>query len=98
MIDLYETHWDGHGEPVRESATIAICSDLLKAGGHMTNNALDWRHHPITYNPVYYMCPPPHLFEDHTIRLVWALEDSRELQGKPICAGEIGNRLSIIQI
>ncbi|KAL5050683.1 hypothetical protein BDW71DRAFT_215902 [Aspergillus fruticulosus] len=78
MIDLYETYWDGHGEPVRESATIAICSDLLKAGGHMTNNALDWRHHPNTLNPCYYMSPL-HLFEDHTVRLVWLLED-RELQ------------------
>ncbi|OJJ04023.1 hypothetical protein ASPVEDRAFT_73591 [Aspergillus versicolor CBS 583.65] len=79
MIDLYETFWDGHGEPVRESATLAICSDLLKAGGHMTNNALDWRHRPNTLNPVYYMYPR-RLFEEHTVRLVWLLEDSRGLQ------------------
>ncbi|KAL4782869.1 hypothetical protein BJX76DRAFT_368788 [Aspergillus varians] len=79
MIELYGTYWDGRGEPVRESATIAICSDLLKAGGHMTNNALDWRHHPNTINPVYYMSPL-RLVEEHTVRLVWLLEDSRELQ------------------
>lgn len=86
MIDLYETYLDGHGEPIRESATIAICSDLLKAGGHMTNNALDWRHHPNTINPVYFM-PPFRLFEDHSVRLVWLLEDSRELQGKTYLCG-----------
>ncbi|KAL4793922.1 hypothetical protein BDV19DRAFT_206785 [Aspergillus venezuelensis] len=79
MIDLFETFWDGHGESARESATIAICSDLLKAGGHMTFNALDWRHHPNTINPTYYM-RLFRLFEDHTVRLVWLLEDSRELQ------------------
>ncbi|KAL4973670.1 hypothetical protein BDW66DRAFT_168434 [Aspergillus desertorum] len=64
MIDLYETDWDGHGEP---------------PGGHMTNNALDWRHHPNTFDLAYYMSPL-RLFEDHTVRLVWLLEDSRELQ------------------
>ncbi|KAL2871597.1 uncharacterized protein BJX67DRAFT_389133 [Aspergillus lucknowensis] len=79
MIDLYETYPDGHGEPVRESATIAICSDLLKAGGHMTTNALDWRHHRNTINLLYYVSPLC-LFEEHTVRLVWLLEDSRELQ------------------
>jgi hypothetical protein len=93
MIHLYGCYHNG----CRGLATIAICSDLLKAGGHMTNNALDWRHLPNTIDLVYYM-RPLRLFEDHTVRLVWLLEDSREIQGKPICAGEINNKLSIIQI
>ncbi|KAL4808112.1 hypothetical protein BDV18DRAFT_96177 [Aspergillus unguis] len=79
MIDLYENYRDGHGGPVRESATIAICSDLLKAGGHMTNNALDWRHRQNNYN-MFYFLTPFRLFQEHAVRLVWLLDDSRELQ------------------
>ncbi|PLN78681.1 hypothetical protein BDW42DRAFT_201995 [Aspergillus taichungensis] len=79
MIELYETYHNGHEGPARESATLAICSDILRAGGHMTCNALDWRYHSNHINPVYHM-DVPHLFEDHTVRLVWLLEDSKELQ------------------
>lgn len=86
MIKLYETYHNGSGGPSRESATLAICSDLLRAGGHMTWNALDWRHHRDYFNPMYY-ADVSYLFEDHTVRLVWLLEDSKELQGKLICIG-----------
>ncbi|KAL4738832.1 hypothetical protein BDV11DRAFT_215708 [Aspergillus similis] len=79
MIGLYESYYSGHDEPARKTATIAICSDLMKDGGHMTDNALGWRHRPNVIDSAYYMYKF-HLFEDHTVRLVWLLEDSRELQ------------------
>jgi hypothetical protein len=41
MIDHF-----GHegGDMNKQQLTIDICSDLLKAGGYMTREALNWRH------------------------------------------------------
>lgn len=83
MIYLHTTYNASHGEPSRESATIAICSDILRAGGYMTYNALDCRHRSNYAKPLYTgLCR--RLFQDHTIRLIWLLEDRKDIQGEPI--------------
>lgn len=39
----------------KQQITIDIYSDLLKAGGYMTQEALDWRHRENVFNPCYYV-------------------------------------------
>ncbi|KAE8387079.1 hypothetical protein BDV23DRAFT_196003, partial [Aspergillus alliaceus] len=69
----------------QEQPTLDICSDLLNAGGHMTHQALDWRHHPNVFNPCYYMTrfdgrQDDTMWDDYSIQLVWTLRDKKEIQ------------------
>lgn len=71
----------------RQQMTIDICSDLLKAGGYMTREALDWRHRENIFNPLYYMWRVDgrrndNLFEDFSFRLIWRIAHEKGLQGK----------------
>ena len=92
MINLYRTiYHNDNGEPARESATLAICSDLLRAGGHMTYSALNRQHHGEHFSGIHCLYGV-HLLEDQTVRLLWLLEDSKELQGKLTCIGRINLR------
>ncbi|KAJ5381863.1 uncharacterized protein N7496_004291 [Penicillium cataractarum] len=69
----------------RQQMTIDISSDLLKAGGYMTREALDWRHRENVFNPSYYCSGwcgrrNDELFEDFSFRLIWRLADEKGLQ------------------
>jgi len=70
----------------KQQITIDICSDLLKAGGYMTREALDWRHRENVFNPSYYGWRgdgrrKDDLFEDFSFRLIWRIADEKGLQG-----------------
>jgi MoaA/NifB/PqqE/SkfB family radical SAM enzyme len=71
----------------QQQATFDICSDLLNAGGYMTHRALDWRHHPNVFNPMYSMTRGDGrwndtLWRDYSIPLLWSFRDKKELQGE----------------
>jgi hypothetical protein len=74
-----------------QQITINICSDLLKAGGYMTQEALDWRHQEkpfdwvrdsVTSGSVTRDGRPLGWFLEFSFRLIWRLADEKGLQGK----------------
>ncbi|EAU32300.1 predicted protein [Aspergillus terreus NIH2624] len=69
----------------KQQVTIDICSDLLKAGGYMTREALDWRHRENVINPRYFVSRADgrrndDLFEDFSFRLIWRIAHEKGLQ------------------
>ncbi|KAJ5822972.1 hypothetical protein N7447_005312 [Penicillium robsamsonii] len=83
MIDVF-----GHegSDLEKQQITIDICSDLLKAGGYMAREALNWRHRENVLNPSYHAYRIDRrrhddLFEDFSFRLIWRIADEKGLQG-----------------
>lgn len=84
MIDYFG---DENSDMNKQQITIDICLKLLKAGGYMTREALDWRLQENTLNPAYHAFRGDgrrndNLFEDSSFRLIWIIADEKGLQGK----------------
>jgi hypothetical protein len=77
-FDIYGRRRD----PGQQQATLDICSDILSSGGYMTHTAFDWRHHLNMYNLVYCLGGHDHLWEDHSIKLVWRLGGNEGIEGR----------------
>lgn len=93
MIERFDVY-HGYRESRQQQGTVDICSDLLNARGFMTHMALDWRHRPTWYNPLYDMIRGDgrmnnHIFEDNSIRLIWQISDEKETQGKSLATTEV---------
>jgi hypothetical protein len=75
----------------QQQDTIDICSDFLSSGGHLTHEALNWRHHlncinlynlgPSWLNPSNEKYWRAYLFEDHSIPLVRKLDEKEVIDG-----------------
>ena len=88
----------GPRESHQRQGTVDICSDLLNARGFMTHMALDWRHKPTFFNPMYDLNwgdgrMNDWIYEDNTIQLIWQISDDKKAQGKSLSTTAVEQKI-----